>query len=291
MNRPNPGLGSLLIAVALAVFLGSGRPARGQDDGFDVPDVDPRANADTNTLQARRAMVAFNRGQMNEAQFDMWVFGNARSAVAARARLESSLKVKLAAVEQITRLTPAQKKKAELAARGDLKRFFDDVEDRRNRFKILNKDQDQAKLAEFYQSLQPVQTAFQSGVFGAGSVFAKTLRKTLDAAQFARYDADVRERNLFRYRAKVGLAVATLDRSVGLTHDQRERLTTLILEGTHPPRKSSQLDTQFVLYQLAHLDEAKVRPIFNEAQWNLVKHQLTGAQAYEQMLTRQGMLP
>jgi hypothetical protein len=290
MNRTHPGHGSLLTTAALAVFLGFGQAARGQDDGFDVPDVDPRASGDANPLQAQRAMMVFQANQLNEAQFDIWVFGGTvQSTSAARTRLESLLKLKLREVEQTTSLTPAQRKKMELAARGDLKRFFDDVEDRRREFQTVR--QDQNKFGAFYQTLMPLQLAFQSGMFGTGSVFTKTLRKTLDTDQFARYDAEVRQRNLFRYRARVGLVVANLDQAVGLTVDQRRRLTTLIVDETRPPRKFSQYDTQVVLYQLVRLDEAKVRPIFNEAQWNFMKQQLQNARAYEQILTRQGVLP
>jgi hypothetical protein len=170
-----------------------------------------------------------------------------------------------------------------------MKRFFDDVEDRRRQLPAIRGDQ--GKFNQFYQSLQPLQQTFQSGVSGAGSLFAKTFRKTLDAEHLARYDAVVKERDLLRYRAKVGLAVAGLDRSVGLTAEQRRRLTELLLAETRPPRRAGQLDLQVVLYQLAHLDEAKVRPIFHEAQWNAVKQQLALVQRYEATLTRQGVLP
>jgi hypothetical protein len=287
MNRTNPG--SLLIAAALAVLLGFPQASRGQDDGFDVPDVDPRADATANPMQAQMAMMAFRANQLTDAQFDQWIFGNQGGSSMARVRLAASLKLKLGEVERFASLSAAQKTKLELAARGDVKRFFDEVENRRKEFQTVR--QDQAKFGAFYQTLQPVQLAFQAGLFETGSIFARTLRKTLQADQLARYDAAARERSLFRYRAKVGLAVANLDRSVGLTADQRRRLTTLILQETRPPRKFGQLDTQLVLYQLARLDEAKVRPIFNEAQWNLLKPQLTGARNNEATLIRQGVLP
>jgi hypothetical protein len=265
----------LWLVLAWLAVCGWGPSARAQ-----VPDDEDELEAQ---LPAQRNFI------IDESNFDMWVFGNSRNGATALARLETVLHLKIAELDRAVRLTKLQKQKLELASRGDIKRFFDKVEEKRKAFQLVRNDQQ--KFGEFYQQLQPLQQTFNQGLFGDDSLFAKTVKKTLDRGQVAQYDDLSRQRRVLRQQAKLGRVLATLDNSLGLDTSQRRRLSKLIVEETHPPRKPSSYDFYVVLYQLALLPEERIRPILHEAQWKVMSPMLIRAKAYKLMLSKQGLLP
>ena len=82
-------------------------------------------------------------------------------------------------LERTCGLTPVQKKKLMLAGRGDIKRFFDHVEEIRKKFEKTRNDQNQ-----FGNDLaghpDPPSPTFQAGVFGDESIFAKSVKCDLE---------------------------------------------------------------------------------------------------------------
>ena len=114
---------------------------------------------------------------MTDDQFDQWVFGGPRNSRAGRNKLDSLLTLQVDDVARMCTLSEAQKKKLLLAGRGDIKRFFDKVEEKRKKFaKVKN---DQTKFNEVYQELVPLQAVLNSGLFGDGSIYSKTIRRVL----------------------------------------------------------------------------------------------------------------
>jgi hypothetical protein len=265
----------LLPAMALLAAFGLGPPA-----GAQVLDVDDEPEA-----QAPAQPEFF----LSEENFDIWVFGNTRSGPAARTRLETQLKLQVDEVDRVARLSAAQRKTLELAGRGDIKRFFDRVEQKRKEFQLVRNDQQ--KFSDFYQELRTLQLVFNGGLIGDGSFFAKALKKTLAGEQSAAYGAVVRERESIRQQFRVGQVLATLDNAVGLKADQRQRLLELMTNETRPPKKSGQYDQYVVLLQLARLPEDRLKPIFNDAQWRLFSQHLDRARGLETFLSGQDLLP
>ena len=51
------------------------------------------------------------------------------------------------------------------------------VDEKRRKFDKVKNDQN--KIGEIYQELQPLQMALNSGLFSEGSIFSKTLKKVL----------------------------------------------------------------------------------------------------------------
>jgi hypothetical protein len=228
----------------------------------------------------------------------MWLFGGGRNADAARTRLESLLALEIDrldkqctttdAQEQKVALSEAQKKKLRLAGQGDIKRFFDKVAEKKRKFDLLKNDQQ--RIGEIFQEIQPLQNTFNAGIFGDGSFYSKTVKNTLNQDQAERYAKVLRDRDLFRYRARVDLVVSMLDNSVGFSAAQRKEFVKLLLEETKPPKHFGQYDTQVVLLQAARLPEGKIKPIFDEAQWRILNRQLTQAKGMEVFLKRNGFL-
>ena len=266
-----------LIALALLASSGTLRHCRAQDDiNEDVVEVAIAANQP-------QFMIA-------EENYNMWVYGNSRDAKTARTRLETQFKLQVDELARVAKLTEAQKKKLEVAGRGDMKRFFDIVEEKRKGFKAVQNDQN--KFNEFYQELRTVQTKMNAGLYGPESFYAKTVKRTLDPDQTNLFNQVLQERDRFRYRAQIGQVVANLDNSIGLKADQRKQLLKLITEETRPPKKSSQYDSYVVMYQLSKFPDERLKPLFsNEVQWQSFKRQMANSKNLERFLEQQGILP
>jgi hypothetical protein len=72
-------------------------------------------------------------------------------------------------------LTESKRAKLRLAGRGDIKRFFDQVEDRRQQFET-DRQSFRTGLADL-QRLEPLTQVYRDGPFGDGSLSAKTLSR------------------------------------------------------------------------------------------------------------------
>jgi hypothetical protein len=272
-------IGRLLTAAAILVIVGGGACARAQDDGEEEEAPNP--------IPAVR-MHAF---VMNDDQFDQWVFGNMGlgTAGSARNRLDSLLTLNVDDLERTCGLTPVQKKKLLLAGRGDIKRFFDRVEEIRQRFTKGQNDQNQ--FAQLWQEVQPLRNAYHAGFFGEDSIYAKALKGTLTPDQVEKHEAVVLDRTLYRYWARVDLAMELLNNEVGFTDDQRRQLVKLLHEETKPPRRLGQNDYYVVLYQLSRIPEDKIKPVFEDVQWRFLKRQLDQGRGMEMFLKQNGFVP
>jgi hypothetical protein len=277
MSRLFCPIGRLLTTATVLAILGIGPAARAQDD-----------DEDEAPAQAAQMNGVF---MVNNAQFDQWVFGNvgAVNAGVARNKLDSFLSLNVEDLERTCSLTPVQKKKLMLAGHGDIKRFFDRVEDMRKKFDKVKNDQNQFGL--MWQDIQTLQTAFQAGVFGEESIYAKAIKSTLSEDQAVKHEQVAHDRLMYRYRARVDLAMELLNNSVGFTDEQRQRLVTVLEEGTRPPRRLGQNDYYAVLYLLASLPEAKVKPIFDDIQYRSLRRQLDQARGLGMWLKQNGFVP
>ena len=106
-----------------------------------------------------------------------------------------------------------------------------------------------------------------------------------------KHEKVVRDRLLYRYWARVDLAMELLNNSVGFTDEQRQRLVKLLAEETRPPRRLGQNDYYAVLYLLASLPEAKVKPIFDDVQYRSLRRQLDQARGLGVWLKQNGFVP
>ncbi len=267
----------LLTAATLLAVLAAGTCARAQDD--DDEDEAPAQG------------VVVNNFLMNDAQFDQWVFGNmgVANAAGARNKLDSLLTLHVDDLERNCNLTPVQKKKLLLAGRGDIKRFFDRIEDVRKKFSKNRNDQNQ--FAQVWQEIQPLRNSFNSGFFdGGNSIFSKAIKATLNAEQVGKHEEVARDRTLYRYWARVDLAMELLNNEVGFTDDQRRQVVKLLHEETKPPRRMGENDYYVVLYQLSKIPEARIRPVFEDFQWRSLQRQLDQGRGMEMFLKQNGFV-
>lgn len=235
------------------------------------------------------AVPVANAGFMiDESNFDQWIFQGSGTAAAGRARINSHLKLKLDELNRTCDLTDVQRKKLALAAQGDMKRFFDQVEALRKKFLAVRNDQN--AFNQLWQEIHPLQQKQQAGLFNESSMFEKTLRSTLNEEQQQRYRKVTDERRRFRYRASIQTSLVSLSDTVALKDDQHKAIAKLLLEETALPLRFGQQDQQVVLYGLSKLPSAKLKAILNDRQWKLMQPQINQGQAMEQFLAQNGFI-
>lgn len=230
-----------------------------------------------------------NQGFMiDESNFDQWIFQGSGNAAAGRARLVSHLKLKLDELTKTCDLTESQRKKLQLAAQGDMKRFFDQVEVVRKKFLAVRNDQN--AFNQIWSEINPLQQKQQAGLFNESSMFEKTLRSTLNEEQRQRYQKVTEERRRFRYRASIQTSLVSLSDTVALKDEQHKAIAKLLLEETPLPLRFGQQDQQIVLYGLSKLPSAKLKAILTDRQWKLLQPQINQGQAMEQYLAQNGFI-
>ena len=267
--------------VALWVVF-SGPVLSGADDDDDPPAGD---------VQLNREVV------VDATAIDQWIFQENQqrkgvqkilSAAAARARINAQLKATLDELEQVSRLSEAQRQQLALAARGDIKRFFDQVEEIRKTFLAAKNDQNQVNLV--WQEARSLQQQFARGLFDDESLFSKTLRKTLTAKQQAGYQAMLVDKRRVGYRVALEDSLARLGNGVVLRREQRESLQKLLLEETQPPLSFGQFDQPLVMLRLSQLPPEKLRQVLDKGQWKQLQPQLLEASGTEDYLARYGVV-
>ena len=221
--------------------------------------------------------------------FDNLVFGNVRGATVARKRFQILLELQIDEVDRTCELSDAQKTTLQTAGEGDIKRYFDKVEEMHRRFQDVKADPE--KFAELQKELQPLRVDASAGLFGDKSIFADAIPKTLTAEQAAGYEKAALEKRLFRHRAKISLVVTTLDNSLGMTAEQKRKLEKILVDQTRLPRESSRYDFYVILYQAALLPEETIKPILDETQWKSLTPYFFQAKRMGDFLKKGGYLP
>ncbi len=259
----------LLLTATLLGILGTQRPARAQDE------AEPEAEEEIQAPR-RRAFV------ISDQDFERLVYGS-DGADQARKRIESDLAQEVHQIDQMYRLTPDQKKKLYLAGRGDIKRLFDRAEQAREMHHRANGNFNRIILREF----RPLPSQVHLDLFGKESIFTKTLKTTLTSEQRAFHEQE----RLAYYRSRVDWMVPQIHHRLQFSDEQRRRFVDAIVEETRPLEKYGKYDFLALLFQVSRLPEAKLKPIFDEAQWRLLRHELNQVRRQEKFLAQQGYLP
>ena len=81
-----------------------------------------------------------------------------------------------------------------------------------------------------------------------------------------------------------------LDNGLPLADEQRQKLVALLLAETKPPKRFGPYDYYVVTVQMAKLPEEKLKPLFDDAQWRMLRQQLNNMRAMEQWLKQSGAM-
>ena len=238
-----------------------------------------------------------NHVVVEDSIFDRWVFqdnqpveGRNRNGDAAtgRARINLQLKAMLDDLVQVCQLNDSQQQKLALAARGDMTRFFDQVEEVRRKYLAVKDDQN--RMNEVWPQISSLQQQFSRGLFGDKSLFAKILRKTLTDEQHAKYQAVLLDRRRTGFKAAIELSLHSFGNGVGLRGEQQEALQKLLLEETQPPLLFGQQDRNVVMLRLSQLPAAKLKGVLDKDQWKKLQPQVLQASGHEDTLIHHGVI-
>jgi hypothetical protein len=281
----NRGLCRLLL-VSLCWAMAGGSAAFGQDDEV-IDDAIGPVPARPRAAGELRIVPQMAVPQFSPEQIDQWVFNRWGGADGAKSRLEANLALRIDDFDRACELTELQKKKITLAGLGDIKRYYDRVDELKRRY---GGGTNQGQFNNIWQEMQPLQIELTNGLFGDDSLFVKTVKSTLSSDQLQRQDDLMRRRLAARRRASVDLFVVQIDKALGLSATQRERLTELLVGETPPPAKYGQADYWYLMYQMTRLPESKITKILDEPQWRLLGRQFMQARGMEPWLRSNGII-
>jgi len=262
----------ILLAAMASASLGAGRPAAAQE-----PD-EPEAAA------PRR-----QRFRITDSHIDQWLFGPGTSAESARPLGEARLRSRIGYIDQLCGLTATQRKKLDIAGRGDIKRFFDVVA--RLHDEVRSGPIDIDRLRGLTVEAQAHGRKFRGQLWDEESLFGKTLQTILDPEQAAMYRRSWSEERLKAHESSIDWVLGMVQRRVGLSRDQSFRLHVALLEETRPPRNSGPWDYFGIMYQASRIPERKLRPIFEPSEWRAIRKEFDEARGMEARLRDSGYLP
>jgi hypothetical protein len=282
-----PRIGRLVLFTAALAVAGAGPFASAQDDEEteDKIEANPREQpfqpfGEAERLQSRLA---------NKANVDRWVAIQIGSPGRFQEQLEKRLAHRLDELKIVCALTAAQATKLELAGRGDIKRAMDRLDQIVKRLENAQGDPSEFRIATV--EIQEVRSA---GLFGKDSLLSKTSATTVSAEQAAGRERALLEKTKRRYPVSISTAVESLQRNLGLAEHQRARLTNLLLSETRPPRRFGDAsDIHLVLFQASRIPAEKIKPIFDEGQWQTMSQWMVPYQegaGGEELLKRHGFI-
>jgi hypothetical protein len=175
-------------------------------------------------------------------------------------------------------LTAAQVQKLQLAGKGDVKRFIDRLDD------LARRLDDPAADAQVLRSVladwNTIEMNWRTEFLGPGSLLTKMLKTTLTLQQATMRQVAVTDQRRQRYERSIAVATRSLQANLGLSDRQSARLAQLLIKETRPPRKfGNASDIPLVLFEAASLPEERLRPIFDDSQWQTLKRWLDAYKA------------
>ncbi|MGQ0635861.1 MAG: hypothetical protein ACT4QC_14715 [Planctomycetaceae bacterium] len=247
-------------------------------------------------VQVENGQVVRRLGGENLAagNIERLVFGAGQAADGGE-QLDLQLRVLVDLAARECGLSDSQKAKLKLAGRGDIERFFDCVDEAQTKAQTaLEGGQVRNEAwAQVSQEVQRLQRQLHDGLFKGQSLFAKTLAKVLSSEQAEAHARAQNERRLFRRTAFVEPVVALLGDALALADEQRRNLVRLLLDELPASIETSRPEsaTYMVAFEMTRLPEQKLRPLFDDAQWNNLKQNFPQFQSWGRLAEGNGQLP
>ena len=263
-----------LVWIALAATALAAAPAGDDDWDDDVP---------APQIQQAQPMI-----MLTPEQFEQRVFGVQNGYALAMKQFESQVDLRIEAADRVCKLSDTQKYKLRLAGDCDLKQFKDHCDEMKQKFQNTPIPLNDAN--KLFAEIQPLQQEWSAGLLNDASLFAKVFHHLLSSDQFAQIRQEETQRQQERFRAKVKLAIATVENSIPLTEKQRESFENLLVAETKPPRISGRYDYYVIMVQASRLPEAKLKAIFDDAQMRALQQLFQQVGRIEQVLKQQGVL-
>lgn len=212
------------------------------------------ASAQFAALQQRQDVVA------------MYLF-NGQDEVLFRRQLEARSELRVSRIAELLKLDDKQKSKLDFAVRGDLNRFYRDMELVRLRTEGLD-IQNQQEWQKAWEHLQPLYNkVMNEGVIGADSLMEKVLSATLTTEQTEIYEEHLRKRRQAELRSMTHLALLEVEKSIPLLSSQREAIVALLEDVGYSGEVRRGMEAHFGFGMLSKLKEQDLMQILDQEQW------------------------
>ncbi len=188
-----------------------------------VPNANPIEQLNQIQMVPIRPAIRVGPGAAPEKRdwIESWIF-NGQTAKNAELQLEAAAMLRIELLKKKADLSPEQIEQAELAAKGDIVRFFRKVDALKDRFKDQRPDRN--NMAEIAKEISPVQLQWNMGLDVTQSIFIGVLNASLSREQKASLLVERQTHVDERLKFHALNFVKTVERTVPLTNTQRERL-------------------------------------------------------------------
>lgn len=185
------------------------------------------------------------------------------------AKIENLAGLEVQRIASACDLSDSQIDKLNLAAKGDVSRFFRDLTEVREKTKDYN-IRNQAEMQEAWKIMSPLYQRSRSGIFSGKSLLKRVVNRVLSADQSDRYDEYNENRRRRTTDAMIHLAVSDLDKLIPLTQKQRSELVKLLKKLPTPRRIDNNTQAQLGNAMLAAIKKDDIESILDDHQMKVV---------------------
>lgn len=223
-------------------------------------------------------LMELDENRIGPEEIEAAVLGHGDQRVEFRKRLERDTANQIQRIESAFPLTGPMRRKLELAARGDVARFYEDLQRLTQQFGTRPIPLDD--MQKLQQECMELSIRGSNSLHGSESLFQKTFRSLLQPEQKNRLEVAARKAVRKRHTERIEKLFAEIDRALSLKAAQREKLHELFARRIKPPKMTgleflerpevpdTQGDWPFEFLQsLAAIPDEEYQQIVTERQW------------------------
>ena len=203
-----------------------------------------------------------------------------------RQRMMAAARSEIVQIDRRCSLLPEQKRKLELASRGDVVLLFERLCELRQ--KSTARPMTPFEHSQFWVRLQDLRWAMDSGMFSETSLFHKTLRNSLTAKQLVEYRKLDRERGM----KIIEVLYSRLEDTTAsqLSGDCRRKLMDLMADKARSPQSSGPYAATDTWLEAAQFQD-QLRPLMRDRQWRSFQEAIRDAQGRKQFHQKSELWP
>ena len=281
------GAGMTLLMTLAWLLLGT-PPLHGEDDTV----------VDATTRQKKGQGEPHQQIVLNQQMNGMFFQGTGNAKLA-RQKFLDRLLLEVSVVDAFCDLTDQQRLKCETAARLDVARAMDDVDEVWRRYAgrtiDLHSPAGQAEWQRFHQDALAVQAKLTSAG-GGESLLERVIAGVLDDTQRSVWQRESESRLQYQWQSVVDAGMTQLDLALGLTEEQHDAIRGLLLEqplrinGGKVWGQGSHFAPFICKYGLSRLDRKRLDALVSERQRKLLGQFIDQGRGMAEHLKQQRMI-
>ena len=236
------------------------------------------------------APTAAQEVEFEITQIDRLIFEVIDSPENPLSALEAQVDLEMKRISQSIDLRDNQIEQLRLAGRGDIKRFYDRVQQARRRFQATNERSIPGEAIDPHEIAVPLQASLRKGLFGQGSLFQKVVANSLDEQQSTALQRHLSRINELQAEGAVRMFVVKIGHYVPMTSVQRTKLTEWLLENATWVRSDPHHSFLIVIYRFGKVPRDKYVAIFDEKQMKAVDFLMQAGQQIGEYLEQEGVI-